>query len=103
MSSVLKKVPTQERLNQARQLAAAIFGHPWNPECKRLGTNILRAELKGPELVKYYGVNEDIPTFKDFKKWFPELKLVDPRETYRLHMIQDRKKRNKGAPKKKKA
>ncbi|KAK6465527.1 mitochondrial ribosome small subunit component [Scheffersomyces coipomensis] len=101
MSSLLKKIPSQARLNQAKELSAAVFGHTWNPACKRNGSKILRQELKGPQISKYYGVNEELPTFKDFKKWFPELKLVDPREEYRLKMVQDRKKRNKGAPKKK--
>ncbi|GEQ72916.1 hypothetical protein JCM33374_g6604 [Metschnikowia sp. JCM 33374] len=43
-----------------------------------------------------HGVNSSAPTFKDFKKWFPELNLVDPRESYRVKMVIDRKKRNKG-------
>ncbi|ODV77629.1 mitochondrial ribosome small subunit component [Suhomyces tanzawaensis NRRL Y-17324] len=101
MSSILKKLPSKERINQAKQLSASIFGHAWNPSCARNGAKILKAPLKGPEVVNYYGVNDHLPTFQDFKAWFPELKLTDPRETYRLHMVQDRKKRNKGAPKKK--
>lgn len=101
MSSILKKIPTQERLNQVKQLSASIFGHTWNPNCTRNGSKILKAPLKGPELVNYYGENGSMPTFKDFKLWFPELNLVDPKEAYRLHMVKDRKKRNKGAPKKK--
>lgn len=99
--SLLKKLPSQARLNQAKKLSAEIFGHTWNPKSVRNGAKILRSPLKGPELVKYYGDNNLMPTFGDFKKWFPELKLVDPRETFRLFMVNDRKKRNKGAPKKK--
>jgi hypothetical protein len=99
--TVLKKLPPQTRINQVKQLSASIFGETWNPKCVRNGSKVLRAPLLGPKLVKYYGVNENLPTFKDFKKWFPELQLVDPREKQRLFMVQDRKKRNKGAPKKK--
>lgn len=101
MSHLLKRLPTQERLNQAKKLLAEIFGHHWNPQNTRNGSKVLRAPLKGPEAVKYYGVNDDMPTFKDFKLWFPELNLVDPKEAYRVKMVQDRKKRSKGAPKKK--
>ncbi|KAK6457575.1 mitochondrial ribosome small subunit component [Scheffersomyces xylosifermentans] len=99
--SLLKKLPSQARINQVKELSASIFGHTWNPSCKRNGAKILKADLRGPEISKYYGVNDSMPTFSDFKQWFPELKLVDPKEAYRLHMVQDRKKRNKGAPKKK--
>lgn len=99
--SILKKLPSQERINQAKKLSAEIFGHTWNPKNVRNGAKVLRAPLIGPEVVNYYGKNDSIPTFQDFKKWFPALNLVDPKETYRLHMVADRKKRNKGAPKKK--
>lgn len=98
----LKGPPSRSRLNQVKKLSAEIFGHVWNPNNVRNGSKILRAPLKGPEIVNYYGVNGSVPTFKDFKKWFPELNLVDPRESYRVMMVESRKKRNKGAPKKKK-
>ena len=45
--------------------------------------------------MKYYGDNNAVPTFKDFKKWFPQLKLVDPREAHRVFIVADRKRRNK--------
>lgn len=101
MSSLLKRLPTQARINQAKKLSSEIFSHTWNPSNRRNGAKVLRAPLHGQDLLKYYGINEQLPTFGDFKEWFPELKLVDPRETYRLFMMNDRKKRNKGAPKKK--
>lgn len=100
MTGILNKLPSKARINQLKELSASIFGHRWNPENVRNGSKILRQPLRGPEVVKYYGVNDSMPTFKDFKEWFPELKLVDPKETYRLKMVHDRKKRNKGAPKK---
>lgn len=100
--SILKKLPSKARLEQVKKLSSEIFGCTWNPDNIRNGSKILRATLKGPELVNYYGVNDSMPTFQDFKKWFPELRLVDPREAYRVKMVEDRKKRNKGAPKKKK-
>ncbi|RLV90759.1 Mitochondrial 37S ribosomal protein S27 [Spathaspora sp. JA1] len=101
MSSILRKLPSKERLQQVKQIASTIFSETYNPQCKRNGSRILKAELKGPEVVNYYGVNNSMPTFKDFQSWFPELQLVDPREVHRLKMIQTRKLRNKGAPKKK--
>lgn len=101
MSNILKKLPSQDRINQAKKLSAEIFGHSWNPQRIRNGSKVLRAPLRGPEVANYYGINDSIPTFKDFQKWFPELKLIDPRESYRIGMVESRKKRNKGAPKKK--
>ncbi|KAL7665948.1 Small ribosomal subunit protein mS33 [[Candida] zeylanoides] len=101
MSSILKKLPSKERLEQVRKLSAEIFGANWNPHNTRNGAKILRAPLRGPKLASYYGDNDAMPSFKDFKAWFPELRLLDPKEQYRLKMVEDRKKRNKGAPKKK--
>lgn len=101
MSSIIKRLPSTERLQQVKKITAEIFGANWNPTNARNGAKILRQPLKGPEVASYYGVNEATPSFKDFKEWFPELKLVDPKEAYRLKMVEDRKKRNKGAPKKK--
>ncbi|CUM67863.1 uncharacterized protein PRCAT00005572001 [Priceomyces carsonii] len=101
VSAFLRRVPGKERINELKKLSSSIFGHSWNPENIRNGLKILRAPLLGPKVVKYYGENDSMPTFKDFKEWFPELKLTDPKETYRLKMVSDRKKRNKGAPKKK--
>lgn len=99
--SLLKQLPSKSRLLEVRRLTASIFGQSWNPKNVRNGAKILRAPLKGPSVVSYYGENDSIPTFKDFQKWFPELRLIDPKEAYRTFMVKERKKRNKGAPKKK--
>lgn len=101
--SLLKSLPSKGRMAQVKKLLAQIFGETYNPQNLRNGNKILRQPLRGPELLAWYGNNDAMPTFKDFKKWFPELKLVDPREEERLRMVVDRKKRNKGAPKKKKS
>lgn len=100
--SVLKALPSRARIQEAQKLSHQIFDQLWNPTAKRNPAKILRAPLQGPELVKYYGDNDAVPTFNDFKKWFPELQLVDPREAHRTFIVEDRKRRNKGAPKKKK-
>ncbi|CAI5758732.1 unnamed protein product [Candida verbasci] len=102
MSQILKSFPTKERLHHIRKTYCEIFNQYYNPQAKRNPNNILRKPLKGPQFLKWYGDNSSTPTFSDFKKWFPDLKLVDPRETHRQFMVQDRKRRNKGAPKKKK-
>ncbi|EDK36436.1 hypothetical protein PGUG_00534 [Meyerozyma guilliermondii ATCC 6260] len=99
--SILKGLPSKTRLMEVKKLAADIFQNQWNPNRVRNGAKVLRAPLKGPQVASYYGNNDDMPTFKDFKEWFPELQLTDPKEEYRLKMVRDRKKRNKGAPKKK--
>lgn len=98
--SLLKKV-SQAQIRQVKQLSAQIFGESYNPDNIRNGAKVLAAPLKGPAIASYYGDNNSTPTFKDFKQWFPELKLVDPKEEYRVMMVALRKKRNKGAPKKK--
>lgn len=97
---MFKKVSLAQ-LQGVKRLLAQIFGETHNPKNIRNGGKVLRAPLKGPEVVSWYGHNDSAPTFKDFKEWFPELKLVDPKEAYRVKMVADRKKRNKGAPKKK--
>ncbi|GBL48264.1 mitochondral 37S ribosomal protein S27 [Candidozyma auris] len=101
--SLLKALPSKARMAEVRKLSAQIFGETWNPTNVRNGNKILRQPLRGPELLAYYGNNDAMPTFKDFKRWFPELDLIDPREAERVRMVIDRKKRNKGAPKKKKS
>lgn len=98
---MLKQLPSRERLLAVKKLSSEIFGETFNPQNIRNGLKVLRKPLVGPEVASYYGKNDSMPTFKDFKAWFPELKLVDPREETRLKMVADRKKRNKGAPKKK--
>lgn len=98
--SLLKKV-SQAQIRQVKQLSAQIFGESFNPDNIRNGSKVLAAPLKGPAIASYYGDNDSAPTFKDFKSWFPDLKLVDPKEEYRVMMVALRKKRNKGAPKKK--
>lgn len=100
LMSLLKKV-SQAQIRQVKQLSAQIFGESYNPDNIRNGAKVLAAPLKGPAIASYYGDNDSAPTFKDFKQWFPELKLVDPKEEYRVMMVALRKKRNKGAPKKK--
>lgn len=97
--SVLRNSKAQ--LKAVKQLLAQIFGETYNPAGVRNGAKVLRAPLKGPAAAAYYGKNDSAPTFKDFKEWFPELKLIDPKEAYRVKMVADRKKRSKGAPKKK--
>lgn len=101
--SILKSLPSAATRAKVVKLQAQIFGENYNPQRIRNGNKILRQPLRGPEYLSWYGDNDAMPTFKDFKKWFPELDLVDPREAERQRMVIDRKKRNKGAPKKKKS
>lgn len=89
------------QLKEVKRLLAEIFSETYNPQNARNGAKVLRAPLKGDRVLAWYGDNNSAPTFKDFKLWFPELKLVDPKEAYRVKIVADRKKRNKGAPKKK--
>lgn len=99
MSSWKRVVPA--RVQELKKLSALIFGETYNPNNVRNGAKVLRAPLVGDKVAAYYGRNDAAPTFKDFKEWFPELRLVAPKEAYRVKMVADRKKRSKGAPKKK--
>lgn len=97
-----KGIPCKNRLNEIEAIRKKLLNYLYKPENSRDGFKILNQKLKGPIVSQYYGSNDSVPTFDDFKEWFPHLKLIDPKEDFRLKMLESRRKRNKTAPLKKK-
>lgn len=92
----------KNRLLKVAELSAKIFDQNFNPTGARTGAQILAKRLKGPTVASYYG-NPDLLKFKHLKTLYPGFRFVDSDEEYRLTMLEARKRRGKGAPKKKKA
>lgn len=92
------------RLRELTKLRCAIFNKPYNPDNLRIGTEILQAPLRGPELINYYYPSlKAIPTAAQMNKIDPEMNCYDPDEKYRLERIERLKRKGKGAPKKQSA
>lgn len=88
-------------IDKIYQLQCSIFGTTFNPTQQRLGNNVLRQRLKGPQLAAYYprksATIEDIT--KEFEKH--DLETWNDKEEDRLELLAITKLRGKGAPKKK--
>jgi len=48
-------VPSQAKLQQVVKLRSEIFGTTYNPESLRTGSKVLKARLRGPAMLRYYG------------------------------------------------
>lgn len=94
-------VDLKNRLLKVAEVSAKIFDQNFNPTNARTGSRILSKRLKGPVVAGYYG-DPDFLKFKHFKTLYPDFQFGDQKEEYRLSMIEARKRRGKGAPKKKK-
>ncbi|AQZ17389.1 RSM27 (YGR215W) [Zygosaccharomyces parabailii] len=92
---------SRTRLLKVAELSAKIFDQNFNPAGIRTGAQILAKRLKGPTVAAYYG-DPDLLKFKHLKTLYPGFKFADLEEEYRLTMLEARKRRGKGAPKKKK-
>ncbi|CDK24898.1 unnamed protein product [Kuraishia capsulata CBS 1993] len=94
--------PNKKRLLEVKKLSSEIFNTTFNPSGLRTGAKILKKPLKGPLVKDYYG-DPSFPSFFTMRKlWrFEDLELTNMEEEHRLGMIDQRKKRGKGAPKKK--
>lgn len=92
---------SKSRLLELTKLQCSIFGTTFNPTQQRLGNNVLRQRLKGPQLAAYYprksATIEDV--MKEFKKH--DLETWNEEEEDRLELLAITKLRGKGAPKKK--
>ncbi|CCH62516.1 hypothetical protein TBLA_0H02310 [Henningerozyma blattae CBS 6284] len=89
----------KNRLRDVAEIQARIFNRTLNPTNKRTGAKFLSRNLRGPSLINYYG-NPDFIKFKQVKAIFPNIKLIDPEEYYRVSRVEFKKSRGKGAPKK---
>lgn len=92
---------SKARLLKVAEISAKIFDQNFNPTNARTGSKILSQRLKGPTIAGYYG-NPDFLKFRHLKTLYPGFQFVDLEEEYRLSMVEARKRRGKGAPKKKK-
>ncbi|AMD18653.1 HBL249Cp [Eremothecium sinecaudum] len=92
----------KERLLKVAKLSAQIFDENFNPTGIRTGASILSKRLKGPAIVDYYG-NTEFIKLKQLNQLFPGVKFTDEAEDYRVQMVEQRKRRGKGAPTKKNA
>lgn len=96
----MSKVPTA-RLQQLAKLQSWVFDKPLNPENKRIGMNVLRKSLRGPQITDYYYPTlKQLPTPKKLNQLFGDWNSVDPDEVYRLSRVEYLKRKGKGAPKK---
>ncbi|CAG8529527.1 13906_t:CDS:2 [Ambispora leptoticha] len=91
-------VPSKDRLLKLAQLTANIFHRAYNPTGQRVGGKILRKQLIGPAIIKWYP-RQLIP-FRRLRLALPEVELVDAREKQRLLDAAQKRKRGKGPPKK---
>ncbi|KAJ2684263.1 mitochondral 37S ribosomal protein S27 [Coemansia spiralis] len=93
--------PQIARRLQVAELSSKIFGNVFNPTGARQGNYILRQGFRGEHMVRYYPSPQDQNMVK-----LPRLskllgfKLVDPEEIDRLNVLDRRRARGKGAPKK---
>ncbi|CAR25879.1 ZYRO0A10230p [Zygosaccharomyces rouxii] len=92
---------SKDRLLKVAELSAKIFDQNFNPSGVRTGSQILAKRLKGPAVASYYG-DPDLLRFRHLRTLYPGFKFADLDEEYRLTMLEARKRRGKGAPKKKK-
>lgn len=92
---------SKERFLKVAELSAKIFDQNFNPSGVRTGSQILAKRLKGPTVANYYG-DPDLLRFRHLRTLYPGFKFADLDEEYRLTMLEARKRRGKGAPKKKK-
>ncbi|KAJ1996838.1 mitochondral 37S ribosomal protein S27 [Coemansia thaxteri] len=94
VSQALRKLKVAE-------VSAKIFGNTFNPTGERTGNYILRQNFRGEHMVRYYPSQLDRNLVK-----VPRLsrlvgeKLYDPNEIDRLNVLDKRRARGKGAPKK---
>ncbi|GAA5822971.1 hypothetical protein JCM11251_004441 [Rhodosporidiobolus azoricus] len=91
-------VPPAARLQELVKLRADIFSTTYNPESLRTGSKILKARLRGPAMVQYYG--DRFSGWKGLNAAVPGLELRDIVEEQRLLDIDTLRKRGKVKPKK---
>lgn len=81
MSLTRFALPTAARLQQLTKLRASVFGTTYNPDSLRTGSKILKARLRGPAMLRYYG--ERISGWAGINAAVPGLELKDVAEETR--------------------
>lgn len=72
---VITRVPPAQRLQEVVKLRSEIFGTTYNPESLRTGSKILKARLRGPAMLRYYG--KRFTGWKGLEAAVPGLQLKD--------------------------
>lgn len=119
MASIVRSLlPTPARLQTLQKLRSQIFGTTFNPLSLRTGSKVLKARLRGPAMLRYYG--ERMSGFAGLNNAIPNLELRDVAEetryvapspcpkravtyaafAHRLIDLETRRKRGKVTPKK---
>ena len=80
--SILRSfLPTPARLAVLTELRTQIFGTTYNPLSLRTGSKVLKARLRGPSMMRYYG--ERMSGVAAMNNAVPGLELVDVAEQTR--------------------
>jgi small subunit ribosomal protein S33 len=87
-------LPSVARLQQLTKLRSQVFETTYNPESLRIGSKVLKARLRGPAMLRYYG--ERISGWAGLNAAVPNLELKDVAEETRLIDLETRRKRGKG-------
>lgn len=74
-------LPSAQRLQQLAKLRTEIFGTAYNPESLRTGSKVLKARLRGPSMLRYYG--DRVSGWKGLNAAVPNLELKDVHEETR--------------------
>ncbi|GAA5868729.1 hypothetical protein JCM5296_000677 [Sporobolomyces johnsonii] len=91
-------VPSASRLQELVKLRSELFGTTYNPDSLRTGSKILKARLRGPAMLRYYG--QRFSGWKGLNAAIPGLNLLDIHEQTRLADLEAMRKRGKVKPKK---
>lgn len=87
-------LPSVARLQALTKLRSTVFETTYNPESLRTGSKVLKARLRGPAMLRYYG--ERISGWAGLNAAVPGLELKDIAEETRLIDLETRRKRGKG-------
>ncbi|KAM0792426.1 hypothetical protein ACM66B_005103 [Microbotryomycetes sp. NB124-2] len=91
-------LPSAARLQQLVKLRTQVFGTTYNPDSLRTGSKVLKARLRGPAMLNYYG--QRLSGWAGLNKAVPGLNLIDHHENQRLIDLEAKRKRGKVTPKK---
>lgn len=82
MSSFVRQaLPSAARLQALTKLRTEVFGTTYNPDSLRIGSKVLKARLRGPAMLRYYG--ERISGWAGLNAAVPNLELKDVAEETR--------------------
>lgn len=74
-TKLVTALPSAARLQTLNKLRTTIFGTTYNPESLRTGSKILKARLRGPTMLRYYG--ERMSGWAALNAQVPGLELPD--------------------------